>query len=180
VRILSRHLSEARLLDAAESVVDAADRAHLEECVECRALRDEVRAGLLLARDADVPEPSPLYWEAFRRQVGRRIVDERSHGRSWLLPLAAAAAAAAFLVPLTGGVGSKGASAGPVLPAWSALPPAEEDDGLALLAKAGVAESDLAAVAESRDVEELLGDLSDEEQAAVGKLLRDRAKEGAL
>jgi hypothetical protein len=67
-----------------------------------------------------------------------------------------------------------------VLPAWSALPPADEDDGLALLAESGVGESDLAAAAESRDVDELLGDLSDEEQAAVGKLLRERTKAGAL
>jgi hypothetical protein len=180
VKAMSRHLSEETLFDAAESIVDAKDRAHLEACADCRARRDEVREGLLLARDADVPEPSPLYWEAFRRQVGRRISDERSHGRSWLLPLAAAAAAAAFLVPLTSGVGSRGTNAGPVLPAWSALPPADEDDGLALLAESGVGESDLAAVGESRDVEELLGDLSDEEQAAVGKLLRERAKAGAL
>lgn len=177
---MSRHLSEERLLDAAESVVETADRAHLEECEKCRALRDEVRAGLLLAREADVPEPSPLYWEAFRRQVGRRISEDRSHGRSWLLPLAAAAAAAAFLIPLRGGVGPKGTSAAHVLPAWSALPPAEEDDGLVLLAGSGVAESDLAALAESRDVEEMLGDLSDEEQAAVGKLLRERTQAGTL
>jgi hypothetical protein len=180
VKLMSRHLSEERLLDAAESVVDAADRAHLEECAECRALRDEVRAGLLLAREADVPEPSPLYWEAFRQQVGRRISEERTPSRAWLLPLAAAAAAAAFLVPLAGGVGQHGTRPGPVLPAWSALPPADEDDGLALLAGSGVAESDLAAVAESRDVEELLGDLSDEEQDAVAKLLHERTKPGAL
>jgi hypothetical protein len=177
---MTRHLSEERLLDAAESFVDAADRAHLEECSECRALRDEVRAGLVLAREAEVPEPSALYWEAFRRQVGRRISEERRPARPWLLPLAAAAAAAAFLLPLTSGVVPRGASAGAVLPAWSALPPADEDDGLALLASSGVGEADLAAVAEARSFEDLLGDLSDEEQAAVGQLLRERAREGSL
>jgi hypothetical protein len=179
VKATTRHLSEERLFDAAESVVEPDERAHLEECAECRALREEVRAGLVLAREADVPEPSPLYWEAFRRQVGRRIAEERRPGRKWLLPLAAAAAAAAFLLPLSSGVNSRRAS-GPVLPAWSALPPADEDDGLALLAGSGVGESDLAAVAETADVDELLGDLSDEEQAAVGKLLQQRARPGAL
>jgi len=180
VKAMTRHLSEERLLDAADSVVEPAERAHVEECAECRALRDEVRAGLLLAREADVPEPSPLYWEAFRRQVGRRIAEERRPGRRWLLPLAAAAAAAAFLLPLSSGVNSRRTSSGAVLPAWSALPPAAEDDGLALLAGSGVAESDLAAVAEATDVDELLGDLSDEEQAAVGKLLQDRTRPGTL
>jgi hypothetical protein len=177
---MTRHLSGERLLDAVESTIDASERAHLEECSECRALLDEAREGLRLARDADVPEPSPLYWEAFRRQVGRRISEERSPGRSWLLPLAAAAAAAAFLVPLTSGVVPKGPVGAPVLPAWSALPPAEDDDGLALLAGSDVAEADLAVVEDVRGVDELLGDLSEEEQDAVGRLLRERTPEGAL
>ncbi len=178
---MTRHLSEERLFDAVDSGADAAERAHLEACAECRALRDEVRAGLALAREAEVPEPSPLFWEAFRRQVGRRIVaEERPRWRSWLLPLAATAAVLAFVVPFVKGPASGPAGGAPVLPAWSALPPAEEDEGLALLEGSGVAEADLAAVGEMKGLDEVLGDLSDEEQDAVAKLLRARVPEGVL
>jgi hypothetical protein len=67
-----------------------------------------------------------------------------------------------------------------VLPAWSALPPADEDAGLALLEGLGVAEADLAVVGEVRGLDEVLGDLSDEEQEAFANLLRARVPEGVL
>ncbi len=173
---MMRHLSEDELLDAVEATVGADARAHLEACAECRARRDEAREALLLAREAEVPEPSPLYWEAFRRQVGRRIAEERPAGRSWLLPLAAAAAALLFVVPLVRESVSRRSHVGaPVLPAWSALSGTEEDEDLALVAESGIAEADLAAVGEMKGLDEVLGDLSEEEQSAVGKLLGTRA-----
>ena len=90
--------------------------------------------GLALARAADVPEPSPLYWESFRRQVGRRIVEEaprRAVARvaAPAFATAAAASSSALLFVRGGPRGSARAGAAP-LPAWSALPPAEEDAGL--------------------------------------------------
>jgi hypothetical protein len=162
---MTRHLSEERLLDAVEGTADADERAHLETCASCRALRDETRAALLLAREAEVPEPSPPYWEAFRRQVGRRIAEERPVGRPWLLPLAAAAAALLFLLPLLRNPVPRGSDGGAAaLPAWSALPAIEEDEGLALVAESGIAESDLAAVGEMRGLDEVLAELSEESE----------------
>jgi hypothetical protein len=172
-----RHLSEERLLDAVEEGVDSSDRAHLAACAECRARRDEARAVLVLAREVEVPEPSPLYWEAFRRQVGRRIAEERSPGHPWLLPLAAAAAGLLFVFSLLWDVPGGTGRGAPVLPAWSALPAVEEDEGLALVAETGIGETDLAAVGEVKGLDEVLGDLSEEEQAAVGNLLSSRPAE---
>jgi len=180
VKAMTGHLSEEKLFEAVENGVAGEARAHLEACATCRALVDEAREGLGLAREAGVPEPSPLYWEAFRRQVSRRIVaEEGPRWRSWLLPLAAAAAVIVFAVPfLRGRVSESGG--GPLLPAWSALPPVDEDEGLAVLEGLGVAEGDLAAVREERGVDEALGDLSDEEQDALADLFRRRVQEGTL
>lgn len=181
---LMRHLSDDTLFEALESRPDAGSRAHIESCASCRTRLDEANTGLLLAREADVPEPSPLYWEAFRRQVGRRIAaEDRRPGRAWLLPLAAAAAAVAFLVPLIiikERVVPEAAGNAAVLPAWSALPPADEDEGLAVLRGLGVAEADLAVVREGRGMDEALGDLSDEEQDSLTRLLRRGMQEGTL
>jgi hypothetical protein len=178
---MTGHLSDERLLDAVEGIVDAEERVHLETCSECRARRDEAKTALLLAREAEVPEPSPLYWEAFRRQVGRRIQEERPVGRPWLLPLAAAAAGLLFVLPLFRDMPPPASGPGaPVLPSWSALPPVEEDEDLALVAETGLEETDLAAVGEMKGLDEVLGDFSDEEQAAVGTLLGGRPAEEAL
>jgi hypothetical protein len=99
---------------------------------------ESARLGLELARSAEVPEPPPLYWEVFRRQVGRRIGEEAPARRAigfWLFP--ALATATAVLIAfglLRGPVGesSREPAAAP-LPAWSALPPADQDEGLEVL-----------------------------------------------
>jgi len=179
--VKTRHLSDERLLEAMESGPDAAARAHLEACGECRALLEEAKAGLALASEAEVPEPSPFYWEAFRRQVGHRLVaDERRSWRVWLLPLAAAAAALVVALPFVMRSPESPAGGPAPVPSWAALPPAEEDDGLAVLEGLGVVESDLVAMRDDSDLAEELGDLSDEEEAAFTDLLRRRMEEGAL
>ena len=129
-----------------------------------------------------MPEPSPFYWEAFRRQVGHRIATEvRPVWRLWLLPLAAVTAALVFAIPfLTGRAPESPAGGARLLPAWSALPPADEDEGLAVLEGLGVVEGDLAAMREGRSLDEVLGDLSDEEQDALTDLLHRRMQEGRL
>ena len=87
---------------------------------------------------ADVPEPSPLYWDAFRRQVGRRSAEEPPArglapvaSRPWLAP--AAAAVALLWRWSSRRERAAGAVAAPALPAWSALPPREDDAGLDVL-----------------------------------------------
>jgi len=73
---MTRHLSDESLLRLAQGGSAEAERAHLSACGRCAERVEEARAGLTLARRADVPEPSPLYWEAMRRSVERRIAEE--------------------------------------------------------------------------------------------------------
>ena len=80
---MAKHLSEERLQDVVDGAADEDARAHVTVCPGCRRRADEAALGLALAHEADVPEPSPLYWEAFRRQVGRRLL---SPVRQWALP----------------------------------------------------------------------------------------------
>jgi hypothetical protein len=75
-----------------------------------------------------------MYWEAFRRQVGRRLESEpQRRPWTWLwVPALAAAAALALLVlaPRPPRVGPQPVAS---LPAWSALPPSDDDTGLNVL-----------------------------------------------
>jgi hypothetical protein len=121
-----------------------------------------------------VPEPSPLYWEAFRRQVGRRIQGEGR--RTWLRFLVPLAAAAGLVVALTRPPSAPSNSLVPVaasvLPAWSALPAAEDDPGFEVLQAVASSGSDLASSYERGSVQELLSDLSDEESQALAERLK--------
>lgn len=174
---MARHVTDETLLDVLEGTAVAGSRRHVEACAACAARVEEARGGRALAREAEVPEPSPLYWEALRRNVGRRI-EKDSAGRSWrwaLLPMVATAAAVLLALPVMRP--SFSPAPAPLLPAWSALPPVDQDAGLAVLEGLDIADAELSADGE-RDVVESLADLSDEEawafQAALG------SREGAL
>jgi hypothetical protein len=178
---MAQHLSEERLLDVVEGAAEERARAHLTVCPACRRRVDEAALGLALAHEADVPEPSPLYWEAFRLQVGRRIMgDDRRSWRWRLVPLLAAAASLVVIVPSLKAPGGAPGSLAPVVPAWSALPPAEEDAGLVVLQGLAASDPELAPPREGRGVAELLGDLSEDESLALTDALRKKLKEGEL
>ena len=178
---MSRHLSDESLLRLAQGGDAGGDRAHASACARCAGRVEEARAGLDLAHRAHVPEPSPLYWEAMRRSVERRIAQEprRSAAWTWLAPVVATAAAAVLVVVLT--TGRTHAPAGlpaPTLPAWSALPPAEDDASLVVLEGVAIADGDLGTLDEGRGVGAFLADLSDEEYRALADSLREAGKGG--
>ena len=178
-----RHVPDERLLDVMEGR-GAADRAHVEACPRCRARLAEAQTGLELASGAGMPEPLPLYWESLRRQVGRRL-DEEAVGRpafwrrAWLGP---AVAAAAILVGIVTFLPTATHRPPPAperhLPAWSALPPAEEDEGLDFLRAVAPAVADAAPAAVCSGVAECVADLSDEESQALTEQLREAIDEG--
>jgi hypothetical protein len=177
------HLPEETLMDVVDGTADPRAREHVLACPTCRSRVSEAAATWSLAQASDVPEPSPLYWEAFRRQVDRRIQGEGR--RPWLRVLVPLAAAAGLVVALTGSPSAPPASSVPtaasVLPAWSALPPAEDDPGFEVLRAVASSDSDLAASYERSSVQELLSDLSDEESQALAERLKtDGAMAGTL
>jgi hypothetical protein len=93
-----RHLSTDERLAAIEAP-GAPSHPHLSACEGCRREVVEARAAIAEVRAADVPEPSPLFWERFSARVSERVAREPvalpSRGRAvwrWLAPLATAAA----------------------------------------------------------------------------------------
>src|SRR5262245_15029492 len=178
------HLGEEALIDLLEGVADRDARAHSESCAHCRARLEQAAAGLELAREADVPEPSPLFWESFRRQVDRRIQAGdpapafRPFGMGrlgpWLAAAAAVVVAVAVLLPRAHAP-APAPSHDALLPAWSALPPADQDPGLDLLAAVVPGNTGLGPLAECQGLGDCLTEastLSDEESAALADALR--------
>lgn len=172
------HVGDDALVDLALGEGEAGAREHLEACESCARRVGEVLEGLELARRAEVPEPSAFYWETLRRGVSRRIVEEGSRASllHWLAPLAAAAALVGVLVALPQ-ARREGALA-PPLAAWSALPAAEEDEGLQVLEGVALASGDLAEWDEARGLAAVLAGLTDEESRVLAETLRERVKGG--
>jgi len=178
---MTRHVPDESLPDLAFGLGSDAERAHASACNACGSRLAEVRSAIEVARRVDVPEPSPLYWEAMRRGVGRRIEAEprARSGWAWLAPLAAAAAVVAVAVLTTGRTEAPSPAAPvPRLQAWSALPAAEDDLSLAVLEGFAAEGDGLAALEEGRGLGPFLASLSDEDDQALAESLRGEAKGG--
>jgi hypothetical protein len=170
------HVRDDELMDAVEGTASAGVRRHVEGCATCRERVAEASAGWDLARAADVPEPSPLFWDAFRSQVGWRVGSERRWRRAVWAPALAAAAAAMIAV---GVLAPRPGTVQPVstLPAWSASL-GGDDSGLAQLTVLDVAEPDALAAAGCRRLADCLSGLSDEETTALAEVLSDEFAAG--
>jgi hypothetical protein len=70
------HLSPGEFVDAAEGTLAAGRAAHLERCSRCAAQAVTVREALDAAALAEVPEPSPLYWQHLSARVRDRVAQE--------------------------------------------------------------------------------------------------------
>jgi hypothetical protein len=177
------HVPDERLVDVMEGR-GAADRVHVEGCPRCRTRLAGAQAGLELADGAAMPEPLPLYWESLRRQLRRRL-DEEAAGRPafwrrvWLGPaLAAAAVVVGIVTFFPRATHQPTPSPERRLPAWSALPPADEDEGLDLLRAVAPAVADAAPSAVCGGVAECVAALSDEESQALTERLREAIELG--
>jgi len=181
------HVSEEKLLDVMEGAA-AGDRAHVEACPQCRARVAEAQAGLALATGVEVPEPSPLYWESLRRQVSRRLHEEEDEGTRrpvWRLFAGPALAAAAVLLAVATFLPVASRQPAPPtsaperpLPAWSALPPADEDEGLEVLRAVAPAVADATPAPGCSGVADCVATLSDEESQILAEQLRQEIGQG--
>lgn len=157
-----RHLEDDVLLDVVEGAASVEATRHAAECPECARRTAEARAGWSMAAGAEAPEPSPLFWDAFRGRVGAAIdatPSRRPYGGFFLPAFLAAAATVAAIAFLPRPVTAP-AAAPPTLAASSSLPEAED----------AVAAEDL--VAGCLDVAGCVADLSDEETRAFAEALR--------
>lgn len=93
-----RHLTPDQILNIVEHTsLTETERAHLGSCAECRATAAQLTSALRIARQAEVPEPSPLFWDRFSDRVREEVAADQKETwrgtRAWRWPV---------LVPFTG------------------------------------------------------------------------------
>lgn len=135
------HFTSDELIDAMEDRVPSDRRTHLDVCDECRRQLDDLAAVLDEAREAGVPEPSPLFWNHFSARVRTAIDTDTSSHSAWpawlrwqtLTPIGAVAlllVALATSVPEQDPAGNLTAG-GLTAPGLLKAPPADNWDALA-------------------------------------------------
>ena len=103
------HLTEVDFVDLAEGTRAESSAPHLASCERCRQHLLEMRRLMAAASAAEVPEPSPLFWDHLSRRVSDAVAAERELPRRWwhatalrrlLIPASAMAVAAILIVSL--------------------------------------------------------------------------------
>jgi hypothetical protein len=72
----TRHLTAAELIDALDDALAPSRATHVTACSACQARIDGLRVTLNTTREADVPEPSPLFWDHFSARVAEAIATD--------------------------------------------------------------------------------------------------------
>ena len=174
------HLTPDELIDAMEGLLAADRRAHLDACGECQETLASLSKALGDAKEAGVPEPSPLFWQHFSERVATAIHHETApgvNGSSWLrwqilMPLGAVAM---ILLALVVSVSRQAAApAAPVAPAAS-VAPASSDNWAMVSELVGNIDLDVASAAgviEPGVAEEAVLQLSAEERQELTRLLK--------
>jgi hypothetical protein len=180
---MTTHLADESVPDVALGRGSEAERAHAAACAACASRVAGARSALELVRRIEVPEPSPLYWDAMRRSVGRQIGEEpqaRERARwRWLVPVAAATALAAAVMLTNAPTRSPSpARPAPGLPAWSALPHADDDPSLVVMEGFAAQDDALANVDEGAGVGPFLASLTDEDYQVLEASLPGAGKGG--
>ncbi len=140
------HLSPEELIDSAEGA--RPEHAHLLACAACRDEVIEMRALMGVVAAADMPEPSPLFWDHLSSRVSDAVALEaqplRTRGDRWgwvfnvwswrlAVPIAAFAAAALVVAAFAVVNVSHGSPASPAPPQRVAAVPAPEAVGASTL-----------------------------------------------
>ena len=162
------HPEDDALFDVAEGNASVEAARHVAACAACAARVADARAGLALVSGADMPEPSPLYFDAFRNRVASAIdaPPVRRRYTGFVLPaFLATAATIAVIAYLPTEVKTPVPS--PMASSWSSLP-AAGDPALEAVASAALAEE----IVDCRDVAECVAGLSEEESRAFADALR--------
>jgi hypothetical protein len=131
------HLSPEEFVDAAEGTRPEASLPHLAECDRCRRELADLRRTMAVAVDADVPEPSPLFWDSLSARIGEHIdaQADRSWWQAWIRPRVLVPLSAAALLVLIVALAPQSRDArvaAPVVPApTAAVEPANDSGDLA-------------------------------------------------
>ena len=104
-----RHLSPEEFVELAEGSLTAVRTVHVDECARCREEASALGAVMGEARDVEVPEPSPLFWDHLSNRIREAVAEEgvRPSGSvwaragGWRLAVLASAVAVVLAVTLT-------------------------------------------------------------------------------
>jgi hypothetical protein len=116
------HLNAEQLIDIAEGTRSESAAPHLAACAPCRAQLSELRAMMSAANEADVPEPSPLFWDHLSSRVSAAVAAEPASrpSPSWVERLMAVRAYAfvtvAATVLIAAAISSRVQAPAPLLP----------------------------------------------------------------
>lgn len=173
---MRRHLEDDVLLDVMEGTASADAARHGRECSQCAARIADARAGMTLAANAEAPDPSPRFWDTFRRKVASDVeaappLRARRFGGFLAPALLATAATVAVLSFLPRDRAPLAVSPAPVAVS-SAVPQIAESDAETLAASI----DDLAC----QDVDACVASLSEEESLALVEALRADLESGDL
>ena len=80
------HLDETQLVDALDGHLGPEEETHLASCDSCRIRVAGLRDVLRRVADADVPEPSPVFWDYFPARVSAAL--DTPARIPWFQPLA--------------------------------------------------------------------------------------------
>ena len=79
---MTSHLSSQEFVNALDGALVDARQSHLDGCASCQAQVQELRTLLEdAAPGADMPEPSPLFWDHFQARVLTAVQDETAPAR---------------------------------------------------------------------------------------------------
>jgi hypothetical protein len=176
------HVSDAALMDLVDGAAGERAERHVARCASCRARVEDARIALDWAAQAAVPEPIPSYWDVFRRRVAQALVEApatRSRRPLWAAAaLAGAAVVGAVMVGPARDPVRPRETPMPALPAWSALPPTDEDAALPLLEEVAPIVAVATPAVECSDVSECVVGLTDEESRELAEALRAQLAQG--
>jgi len=77
------HLTSDELIDAMDGLLGADRQAHLDSCDTCRQQLAGLSSVLAEAKQASVPDPSPMFWQHFSARVNTAIDAEGAGESAW-------------------------------------------------------------------------------------------------
>jgi anti-sigma-K factor RskA len=185
---MNEHLRQEEFIDAIEHTLNASRQAHLDGCGECRATVAELGGILKDAGSANMPEPSPLFWDHFSNRVREATALETMsveqpwwHPRQWWRPVAivASAAAAAALVIVLRPASTPAPTPAPNEIAALVTPPDDGSWGLVIGLASDLDAKDVREVAKPREgtADAMIAELTPAQRRALAQLIKDEIGE---
>jgi hypothetical protein len=186
---MTRHLTPEQMIDVAEGARPEIDIPHLASCEQCRRQVADLRDAMSASASADVPEPSPLFWDHFSARVTEAVASSKQKPW-WIVSLApatwsrAAVALVAAAVVIAAAVMVRSSHRAPAQSAVAqrhAEPTLADDPLLDLVADLGVdvdweSAAEVGLTTREGTADRAVTQLNEEERAELQRLLEQELK----